>query len=154
MRPSRPLALLAVALGLLTPAIADAHFAKTRWGMTAAQAIAASDGKMTAKPGAPGDRLMGQDQVASGTLTFENRLYLTTYYVGSDGKLSLVRLQPVDIRQCDAIAAELSARYGRSLSPDWLEWTAPDGDGVLFAKGVAPIVPCSFSYRQPGLPAS
>lgn len=145
----KTLPLIAAALAVAWPISASAHWSFTRWGMTVEQVIAAAGKRLTRSTG---PKIMGQTQQLSGLVAHEGRDYMADLYFSDDGKLTLVRLQPMSSADCPAIIEQMKTRYGPSSSQYNGEWTdKKTGDGVGQSFSYE-YTPCYTSYRKPGLP--
>lgn len=92
---------------------AGAHWQFTRWGMTPAQVIEASNGSAAAGDGAKAGR--GDDTVeAVGTYVAGEATFTTKFWFGHQG-LSMVALQLRDDGQCLDVQRDLLAKYGEPV---------------------------------------
>jgi hypothetical protein len=106
-------AIFAAAL-LMSASPALAGWEYTKWGMTPKQVVAASKGKAKLGNGEPGDRVVNEQVGALGTYHATGGEFGTIFYF-REGKLNQVNLKMTgDDREkrCDALSADLNAKYG------------------------------------------
>lgn len=106
--------MLAVASGLVTFASpANAHWQYTKWGMTPAQLIAASEGR--AEVGSGAKSAQGEDTLdAKGSFTTGDYNFDADFWFGASG-LSMVALKLRDDMQCLSLQRDLLAKYGEPV---------------------------------------
>ena len=92
---------------------AGAHWQFTKWGMTPAQVIEASNGTASVGDGAKAGR--GDDTVAAiGTYVAGEATFTTKFWFGHQG-LSMVALQLRDDGKCLDVQRDLLAKYGEPV---------------------------------------
>ena len=105
--------MMLVALACAGASPADAHWQFTRWGMTPAQVIEASNGTTSVGDGAKAAR--GDDTVgAVGTYIAGATTFTTKFWFGRQG-LSTVALQLRDYDQCVDVQRDLLVKYGEPV---------------------------------------
>ena len=130
----------AAALALIAPSAASADWQYTRWGMSPAEVVAASQGRASPVRGRPGQRVFDLDlrataAYAANSLTFVAEFFFTQ----GSGRLAAVKLVPTCEAMCDVLRSELEATYGEAEPQRFAfgmtqRWTDQDhGNRLLFA---------------------
>lgn len=94
---------------MASPASADWQY--TRWGMTPAQVVTASQGAVQIKTGTEGDRVFGADLGAAGTYSAAGFDFTTQFYFDAAERLKGVRLH-TDFARCAELKDTMAGLYG------------------------------------------
>lgn len=122
------------ALGLLAASYpAQAEWGPTRWGMSVDEVLAAVGDTARRVDEQRDQRIHEQRQYATSTVSEDGIDYTVNYYfAGRRGGLTMVRLEPAAIANCDAMRAAYTQRLGEEIDQS----RTPDGSALSKRFGI------------------
>jgi len=141
MRRPWPLLAIPALLGIGQPL--HAEWGATRWDMTVEGVLAAVGTSAKKVADEKDNRVHDQKRVVAATVVQDGITYEADYYFGKRGRgLTMVRLSPVAVSDCDAMRAAYTERFGpgvdqssKELPPDFqvelIHWPTGPGEEVV-----------------------